>query len=544
MKKYFLFVASALVALTLGMSSCKGKTDPVIDPENPSVNPDKPSVTEVLTPEQSKEKLMSVAKNMVGVFNPDDQKEAIELADGLYEKYRDYSWNEVGDYLEEKYEPMFTMPRYIKDVLLARRSPASAEPVVFSFENESLVIEADDASRSWKVVGKASDNSIILRFTDKAGTKCEAKFWGEGKTKTYEYVYQDYHWDAPKIFVDDSAVAEASGYYDGEWRYFRRDENGWFYEEEYYDEDAWEWRYRNVYVSLSDVDDIYAYNYDYSLQYDRETGHFFYYDWRNEYKVVDGERTYKGVIPAKILFTLKQGDKTIISEELEQDLEMNDHVTLSLNVKVVNLSWILDMKIGWKSGSVAFDFKYNNERVLGVAANMPSYKLIDKPEEMTYEDWAEQYGERYEELIKNIGEVTALVDLMGEAQIQMKVENVGYAYRDFRKADGYDSYSKSSVQHFCDLINDNQTNGLYYNSPVLQAKVIAQVRSDYDNYYGEQRYEPEGVLFFPADSTTYAFEEYFNRKPFTDLQYTVEDLINKYIQLSKFLYDEVGEVRF
>ena len=106
------------------------------------------------------------------------------------------------------------------------------------------------------------------------------------------------------------------------------------------------------------------------------------------------------------------------------------------------------------------------------------------------------------------------------------------------------------------LINRHQENGLYYGSNLKQAEVVAQVaretryRYDYDYYTGQYReytvneYYPEGVLYFPSDSTTYAFEQYFNRKPFTDLQYAVEDLANAYIRLSHYLYDEVGDISF
>lgn len=534
-----------MLALTLGFTACNQQKPGELDPENPTVNPDKPSVTEQLTPEQSKEKMMDVAKRLTGKFNTDDQKAAIELADGLYEKYRDYDWEAFEEYGSNKYDGLFDMPRYIRNVLAQRQSAAAADPVIFSFENESAVFEADDATRSWKYMGKASDNSLILRFKDKDGNSCEAKFWGEGQTKTYEYTHEYWHWEAPIVYVDDSEIGYLSGEVGDYWRTFYHDEQGWYYEEEYYDDYEGYWRYRKVYVSLSEIDNITAYSYNgYYLTYDESAGRFFYSDWSNEYKVVDGERTFRGVVPEKILFSLKQGTNEIIHEESVQDIEENDHVNFSLLVKVVNLSWTVDLKLGYTSGSVAFDFKYGDERLLGAAANMPSYKLFDRPAELSYEEWAEMYGERYEELIKNIGEASALVDLMGEMQIKAKVDNVGYAYRDFARYEGYNTSDRASVQHFCDLINENQTNGLYFNSSTKQAEVRAQVRAEYDSYDGRQWFYPEGVILFLADSTTYAFEEYFVRKPFTDLQYTVEDLVNKYIHLSQFLYGEVGEVHF
>jgi hypothetical protein len=96
---------------------------------------------------------------------------------------------------------------------------------------------------------------------------------------------------------------------------------------------------------------------------------------------------------------------------------------------------------------------------------------------------------------------------------------------------------------------------MYYGSDIEQASVVAKLAQDtwYDyGYYDEyqqrwveekhEEYYAEGVLYFKEDGTTYAFDEYFNRKPFTDLEYTLEDIANKYIRLSKYLYDEVGTV--
>ena len=85
----------------------------------------------------------------------------------------------------------------------------------------------------------------------------------------------------------------------------------------------------------------------------------------------------------------------------------------------------------------------------------------------------------------------------------------------------------------CIIINERQTNGIYYNSDTKQAELRAQTTYDGYGYY------PEMVLYFPQDGTTYAVDLYFDRAPFTDLQYTVEDLVNAYIRLSYWLYDEV-----
>ncbi|MBR4431644.1 MAG: hypothetical protein IKS76_00420, partial [Paludibacteraceae bacterium] len=126
-----------------------------------------------------------------------------------------------------------------------------------------------------------------------------------------------------------------------------------------------------------------------------------------------------------------------------------------------------------------------------------------------------------------------------------------YLYRDALKYK-FESRERSEAESLVESINSHVSTGIYYGSDIKQAQVIAQLGRDRDYEYNYNTgtsqefywYFPEGVLYFPQDKTTYAFDQYFNRKPFTDLQYTVEDLANAYIQLSKYLYDEVGPVQF
>lgn len=350
------------------------------------------------------------------------------------------------------------------------------------------------------------------------------------------------------------------GYCDGEYREFGRDEQGWFYYDwydYYFNEKTGEYEYRKVYVDLSQISDLYAQFYDQargysqSAYYDPETGKFFYNDYEHEYKVSDGNRTVTGVLPAKAIFTLKQGSTELVRAEVEQEMEKNDHAYFTTTVKVINLSWDCDMKINSTHGSVAFNFLYGDEKLFGVAANLPSYKLIDKQDNQSYEDWIEQYEEKYEDLIRQIGECSGIVDLGGEVQGRVKINNVGYAYRDIDKWDReHRNSTRENMEQLCQILNENQTNGIYFNSDVKQAEVRAQVKEYTENYpTGEGTYEQhtsydvECVLFFPADGTTYAVEEYFNRKPFTTLQYTIEDIANAYIKLSNFLYNDVLDGR-
>lgn len=479
MKRTIRTIAIMMIATIAGLTSCK-KDEGIVDP-------DKPSVNEVLTPEENKDKLLKVANNLIGTFNTDDQKEVIELADGLYEKYEEYSWNEVENYFEgqyiekfdsRKYAPMFSLPAYAKAVALGRKAPSSmtTQSYNFSFESESVVFEANDNTRSWKYRGASSDNSIIFRFKDKNGNQCEAKLYGEGNTNTYSYDWteEDGYWE---------------DYYNDYWGY-------------------WDWRW-----------------------------------------VSTGETHYvvNAVVPKKINFVLTQGKNKVMEVKLEQDMVKSDHVNMTIDANVANLKWNSDIKIKSTNASTAFSFYYGNEKMLSVTANLPSFKLIDKKDNKSWEEWIEDYADKYEDLLRNIGNADAMVDVMGELQIKTELNDFGIAYREYLKWEDNDAANtRQSYNKLCDIINEHQTTGLYYNSSVKQADIIAQTAVDewYD-YYGDRRtdYYAEGVLKFD-DGSTYAFEEYFNQRPFTNLQYSVEDLINAYIALSDFLYDEVGYVEF
>ena len=67
-----------MIAAALSFAACN---------DNKPDNNTESNATNAFTPEATKEKLMSVAQQLLGKFNTKDQEEAIKLADGLYEKY-------------------------------------------------------------------------------------------------------------------------------------------------------------------------------------------------------------------------------------------------------------------------------------------------------------------------------------------------------------------------------------------------------------------------------------------------------------------------
>lgn len=550
-KRFFIFAAVA--AIFFGFNACNQASSGHNDPEDK----DNDKVTGQLTPEQTKEKLMKIATGITDKFNTEDQKDAIRLFDGLYGKYQDYSFEDAEDFYEGRYDELFRMPQYIRGVLNGSTRAVSDRAYTFSFEGESAIWEADDRNRKWVYAGKAPDNSVILRAKDNNGVMCEAKAWGEGQTQAYSYTWEEYHWEYPYIYLNPSNIISgfASGYYNGAYRDFYFENGSWYYYDYYYGYQYLAFSEIYPYLDWFSVSDYNYYSYN---NYDSHSGRFYRKDYDNGRKVSDGQRTATGILPEKIFFTFKHGNEELIRMELKQEMQKNDHAYFTIFARVINLHWDADFRINSTNGSFAVAFYYGDESLISAIALLPSYKLIDKPDEQSYEDWIEQYEERYGDLLRQIGSADALVDINGKAQGKVNVENGGYIYRDIKRLDdqGVSTESQSGAQQYCEIINDGQTNGIYFNSDTKQADVRMQVFSeerwryywdDYSGTYREEQYTAYGiepVLYFPSDRTTYAFEQYFNRKPFTNLQYTLEDLVNAYIRLSNYLYDEVGTVEF
>lgn len=540
MKKFYSLMIAALVVMSMGFAACDKKSadnDPAIP-----TNSGQPAENTLLTGEESKKKLMTVAQELVSKFNPEDQRELGEVAANMYEKYQDYNFDGIGDYFEHRYDGMFNISSELAEWITGRSGVPVVKNFNLSFVSESVVFEADDFTKTWLNMGRAADNSVIFRCKDKNGVQCEAKAWGEGEIHEIDYRYEDYHWDAPRIYAPaymEYTEHWGRGIYKGEVCFFYMDEEKrWYYYgyDEYMD-------YGKIYVDESVIDIIYARGSDNNIYYYDKQSHLYYSkDWDNKYKVLDTIHTVRFSIPQKFIFTLKHGDKELVRAELTQEMVKNDHATFSLTATGASLKWIADMNIHSENASMAYAIEYKGEKIISAAANLPKYKLIDKADSVLFEDWIAEYADRYEELIRKVGGADAIVDVLGQVQVRAITDNASYLYRDFTQRDYSVDGSKERVERLCDLINYNQRNGLYFNSNIKQATVLAQPMVEvYDSGY--EHWYMETVLFFYADSTSYSIDSYFTRKPFTDLEWMIEDLANDYIDLYEILFDdEIGDI--
>ena len=198
MKKTNLFFAFVLMTSACLISSCKGGDDPT-----GGLLDDPKGTMGVLSPDEQKDFLVDVGEELINTFNPNDQKEAVELADELYYKYKNYDWDAIGEEFEDElddiysteFESFFGMPRRMIDIINGKKKVSlENKEILLTLSKFGRIIEFDDKNKTVKIT-KTDDPSVVAKFSDSEGTKCELKVWGEGKEIEGSYTYEDGHWD-------------------------------------------------------------------------------------------------------------------------------------------------------------------------------------------------------------------------------------------------------------------------------------------------------------------------------------------------------------
>ncbi len=253
----------------------------------------------------------------------------------------------------------------------------------------------------------------------------------------------------------------------------------------------------------------------------------------------DGDKTIQADIPATTYVSLKQGNTELINLALGLEAVKNNHIYILFNLKVTNVLMKYDIRVNSTNGSAIYELKYGDKNLVTASVDLPKYKLIEKGDNQDWEDWIEQYEERYEELLRAIGSGSGQINLMNLVTAKLSVKSGAELYNTIRNYD--DNGDKASCQAFCEAFNKSYTGGLYFPSDqnTVQVEIRLQPRAyestDY-NYYTQTyttvtKYAPEPVLYFPKDRTTYAVEEYFTMNRFSSLIQMTENVINAYIDL-------------
>ena len=272
-------------------------------------------------------------------------------------------------------------------------------------------------------------------------------------------------------------------------------------------------------------------------------------EFEYEYWDHDVRHPFTVVIPARISLSVKVNGQEYVKFNFNFDAERSSHVIINTEVTITNIVYKLTVSVEKTSVSTQISLKYGNETLLAASAAAPSCVLMDKGENMDWEEWLENYYDAFEYGNSEIkfGKLMATANILSQVQIKAESNDPSAIYHAVMDLDekyemeyGYEYYDTREYNlAYSDLINENMNISLYYSSDVKQAEIITDVFSDdsYDSYY-----YVSPVVYFPKDGTTYAFDEYFTESAFGSVIQLTEDLVNRYISLLR--YNEIEPVEF
>lgn len=416
MKKNHLFWAVALCT-----SVCLSSCDETKNPDGGLLEEPKGEM-ELLSPDAQKDLLVEVGEELLNTFDPEDQRAAVELADELYHKYKEYDWDQISVDFEEEFEEIysrefesfFSLPRRLASAITDKQSLSLEDmEILLTLSKFGYIIEFNDKTKSVKMT-ETDDASITVKFSDANGTKCEAKVWGEGKEIEGSYTYEDGHWDW--------GYDEYGNYYD----------NGWVVDGK-----------RTIRVKVPTTIKMH-------LKHGNEALISFTFNWDSNIEdyvntsmnlqVINlkfAEETKVSTKNASAVFSFSYGDKPLVAA--------------AANLPKYEL-------ISWEGG-----------------------KDITEEEG---EEWLEEYEDKYASLLGKIGAGEAKVDILGKIQIKGGITDGAalvdayYNWDDTRYSDRL-----KECEALCDFMNKYIYLSVYYNNTTTeQAKLLMNTYEDYGYY--------------------------------------------------------------
>lgn len=194
----FAMAAAAMTITGCGKDDNKGGDDP-IGPDGP-VEPSGEMKT--MTPEESKTFLQDAATELLDLFKPADQKDAIELAAYFQDQYGDLDMPEEFDIDDDDDDYWGAPARFIQLVGRAARGDVDALTRAsyhysynINFDRFAGIYEPSRREEAWVKTGNSSD--IIFKFAGKNGENCELKVTKSGSDSeiNFEVEDEDWYWD-------------------------------------------------------------------------------------------------------------------------------------------------------------------------------------------------------------------------------------------------------------------------------------------------------------------------------------------------------------
>ncbi len=478
MKKIFSLLAAVLSVSVISFSCEKANLD-----DNKS--------TTVYTAEAQKTKLQDIALELMGKFNPEDQRKAVELADYLGALYEDYEWDfsEVEEhYNKDDYQFLNHVTKSVRymvqgDVtsnfatdLFANATGEKKE--VYKFANIDAEWEADEAAHTWKYKGKGK-GGLVLKFKGPNNVACEAKLSGVDGDITYSGTYQACDYDT-------------------------EDENGGHSHKDVPIEVVIP-KNVNFYIKEGNTE-----HFSLNINFDIKKSDHLNFDFATKITnltIAGGVKISKNA--ASCAYLVKLGNESLI--QAIGDLK---------NCGLVDKASYQDWEDWFKMyGDMLEAYELQLGSVVG-QVDILGGKLTLKT---TTTDITQ--------FIKNSNE---LYDKYGKNENPNNCWYEDYYYQAL--------YNKDKA----DILNKFLNIGLYYgDSKSLQAQMRWEAsykdvehqhwNSNTQEYEDKmhQLWDHDPVIYFPSDGTSYNFEKYFTEKSFNRLINSTESFLNAYIRLSQ-----------
>ena len=429
MRKLFLMPMSLL--LLLGMVACEPK-----NPAEEDINGTNDGPTKELSVDEQKDYFDESVRVVLGYFNTEDQKHAIEMADHFSEEFAEHEWDfeEVMDFFESHYDVLFSEPAYVCGLMKMQSSVSSNPIYTFSFANDAMTFEANTATRIVKNLGKSKDGKYTVILRD-GSTTLTAQAWPEGKETSYLVNYSEFG---------------------------------------------------------------------------------------GEDKLVEGK------LPEKIHFSFKENDTELISFVVNFDIVKDKHAITSVDAKITTLFFHMDENFNSTSGEFAMSFKNNENVIFAMSTIIPSFPVLIKKGNYTWEQWFEQYGEQWESLVKQAEGATFTINIGDRVQIKGSGEEGGKLYTELMKILESDDNEKTFWRKMAAAINDHADCGMYFNSDKKQADIKMDVVLKDDYYLALP------LLYF-SDGSSYDISSYFMESSvYENYMRQVDNLLVDYENLFKY----------
>lgn len=434
-----------------------------------SCKKDKSDEEAVYTSEAQKTKLQDIAIELMGKFNPNDQKKAVELADYLGALYEDYEWDfsEVEDHYKDDYEFLFGMNRKVRNIAQGDvtanfatdlfQKAAGSKKKIYKFANIDAEWEADEAAHKWRYKGKGN-GGLVLKFKGPNNAACEAKLSGVDGDITYSGTDVEFEATLPKKV--------------------------------------------NFYLKEGNTEHV-----NMEMNFDVQKNDHLNFDFTTKitnitivcgvkvsktaagcvYLVKRGnEELIKAVVDLKNCGLLEKADNQDWEDWFEMYGDMLEANTLQMGSAVAQVD-ILGGKLSLRTTTTdGTQFKKDMEQ------------LDDQYEKQYPHDYSSSSHCYHSQSSYN----------KDKAKLLNQFLNVGIYYGGSKSVEAQMKWEASYYDTEC------------WNS---QTQTIQPC----------QHWDCDPVIYFPADNTTYNFEKYFTEKAFEGVINSAEGFINSYIRLSK-----------